>query len=78
MRGLTCNADVKRYSMSPEKAALMRSWMVFWMEDLPRCCIVDGAKMNMSRWRRSHQKRVDKAGDDEEVSAVVIERSIHA
>jgi hypothetical protein len=48
------------------------------MEDLPRCCIVDGAKMNMSRWRRSHQKRVDKAGDDEEVSAVVIERSIHA
>ncbi len=30
-------------------------------------CIVDGEKMSMSRWRRSHQKGVDDAGDDEEV-----------
>ncbi len=28
MRRLTCIADVKRYSMSPEKAALILSWMV--------------------------------------------------
>ena len=45
----------------------MRSWMVFWMEDLPCCCIVDGAKMSMSRGGRSHKKGADEVGDDEEV-----------
>jgi hypothetical protein len=67
VRRLTCIADGKIYSMSPEKAALIRTLMVVWMEDLPCCCIVDGAKMSMSRWRRSHQKGADDSGDDEEV-----------
>jgi hypothetical protein len=48
------------------------------MEDSPHCCIADGAKMCMSRWRRSHQKEADDAGDDEEVYAVVIDWSIDA
>jgi hypothetical protein len=39
----------------------------FLMEDLPCWCIVDGAKMSMLRWRSSHQKGVDDAGDEEEV-----------
>ncbi len=45
----------------------MQSWIVFWIEDLPCCCIVDEVKMSMLRWRRSHQKGADDAGDDEEV-----------
>ena len=34
----------------------MRSWIVFWIEESERCLRIDGAKMSMSRWRRSHQK----------------------
>jgi hypothetical protein len=67
VRHLTCIADVRRYSMLAEKAASILSWMVVWIEDLPHCCILEGAKMSMLRWRRSHQKGGDDAGDDEEV-----------
>ncbi len=67
VRCLACIADVKRYLMSSKEAALVQLWMVVWMEDLPCCCIVDGAKMSMSRWRRSHQKGADDADDEEEV-----------
>jgi len=42
--------------MSSENAALMRSWIVFCIEESERCLRVDGANMSMSRWRRSHQK----------------------
>ncbi len=42
--------------MSPEKAASMRSRIVLWIDELERWCHVEGAKMSMSRWRRSHQK----------------------
>ena len=49
-------AKLKRYVMSPENAALMRSWIVFCIEESECCLRVDGANMSMSRWRRSHQK----------------------
>jgi len=42
--------------MSPENAASMRSRIVFCIEESERCLRVDGAKISMSRWRRSHQK----------------------
>jgi hypothetical protein len=54
---LHCRCE--RYSMYLEKTASMRLWMVFWMEDLPHWCIVDGVKMSMLRWRSSHQKGAD-------------------
>jgi hypothetical protein len=34
----------------------MRSRIVFCIGESERCLRVDGAKMSMSRWRRSHQK----------------------
>ena len=49
-------AELKRYAMSPENATSMRSLIVFCIEESERCLRVDGAKMSMSRWRRSHQK----------------------
>jgi hypothetical protein len=64
--------------MLPEKAALILSWMVVRIKDSPCCCIVEEAKMSMLRWRRSHQKGADDAGDDEEVQTVVIDQSIDA
>ena len=43
--------------MSPEKAASMQSQIVLWIDKLEHCwCCVEGAKMSMSSWRRSHQK----------------------
>ena len=50
-------AKLNRYAMSPANAALMRSWIVFCIEESEHCLRVDGAHMSMSRWRRSHQKR---------------------
>jgi hypothetical protein len=47
-------AELKRYTMSQENAASMRSRIVFCIEESERCLHVDGAKL--SRWRRSHQK----------------------
>jgi hypothetical protein len=49
-------AELERYAMSPENAASMQSRIVFCIEESERCLLVDGAKMCMSRWRRSHQK----------------------
>jgi hypothetical protein len=42
--------------MSPEKAALIRSQMVSCIEELFHCLRVEGAKISMSRCRRSHQE----------------------
>jgi hypothetical protein len=50
--------------MSPANAAAILLWMHDWMEMLLRCCVVEGAKMSMSRWRSSHQKGADVALDD--------------
>ena len=50
-------AKLKRYAMSPENEASMRPRIVFCIEESEHCLRVDGAKMSMSRWRRSHQKR---------------------
>ena len=41
--------------MSPEKAALIRSWIVPCIEELLRYFRVKGAKISLSRCRRSHQ-----------------------
>ncbi len=41
--------------MSPEKAALIWSWIVSCIEELLHCFRVEGAKISMSRCRRSHQ-----------------------
>lgn len=54
-----------RYSMSPANAAAILSWMQDWMGTLLRCCVVEGAKMSMSRWSRSHQKGADAVLDGE-------------
>jgi hypothetical protein len=45
--------------MSPENAALILSWMDALMEEPLHRCQLDGAKINVSRWRRSHQKGAD-------------------
>ena len=45
--------------MSPEKAASIRSRMHICIELLSRLCFVVGAKISMSRWRRSHQNGAD-------------------
>ena len=42
--------------MSPEEVASMQSQIVFWIEELEHCLHVDGKKMSMSRWKRSHKK----------------------
>jgi hypothetical protein len=55
VRRFTCIADSKRYCISPENAALMRSRIHDWIEVLFRCWVVDGEKISMSRCRRSHQ-----------------------
>ena len=36
----------------------MRSRIVSWIDELEHWHSVEGAKMSMSRWRRSHQKGV--------------------
>ena len=45
--------------MSPEKMELMRSRMVCGIELLERSAAVEGARISMSRWNRSHQKGVE-------------------
>ena len=65
----------KRKAMSPQKAASMRSRMVAWMESPCRCCLVAGAKMSMSRWKRSHQKGAESSMDGQEVVALTMARN---
>ena len=55
----TAIADSNKYSMSPANAASIRSRMQCWMDSLLRCWNVEGAKINMSRWRSSHQNGAD-------------------
>ncbi len=59
VRCRTSIAEFKRYSMSPENVASILSRMDAWMNELLHWCRLDGAKINMSRWRRSHQKGAD-------------------
>jgi hypothetical protein len=49
-------AELKRKAMSLQYAALMQSQMVWPMEMLLHCALVDGAKMSILRWKSSHQK----------------------
>ncbi len=46
------------------------------MEVSDRCCRVEGAKMSMSRWRRSHQKGAESSMEEQLVVAVTIARMI--
>ena len=47
------------YSMLPEKIGLILCLMVAWMDWWYRWVEVEGARTNMSRWKRIHQKGVE-------------------
>ena len=64
--------------MSPEKAALMRSRIVSWIDELERWCRVEGAKMSMSRWRKSQQKGAVSLMDQQLVEEMTMARMIKA
>ncbi len=56
----------------------MRSWIVSWIDELERWCHVEGAKMSMSRWRRSHQKGVVSSMDEQLVEEMTMACMIKA
>ena len=68
-------AESIRKEMSPENAASMRSRIVAWMERPLHCFLVAGAKMSMSRWKRSHQKGAESSRDGQEVVATTMARN---
>ncbi len=45
------------YSMSPEKIALLLCLLVVWMDWWSHWVEVEGARTNMSRWKRIHQNQ---------------------
>ncbi len=57
LRLATCTLTRQRWL--PANAASIRSRMQCCMDSEFRCCDVEGAKIYMSRWRRSHQNGAD-------------------
>ena len=64
--------------MSLEKAASMQLRIVSWIDELERWCRVEGAKISMSRWRRSHQKGVVSIMDEQLVEEMTMAHMIEA
>jgi hypothetical protein len=75
---LTCMADSKRYLMSPKKAASMWSCIDDWMDSELCWWVVEGAKISILRWSRSHQIGVELLSWCGVAYAVVIVRRMDA
>ncbi len=56
----------------------MRSWIVSWIGELEHWRRMEGAKMSMSRWRRSHQKGAVSSMDEQLVEETTMAHMIEA
>ncbi len=56
----------------------MRSWIVSWNDELECWRHVEGAKISMSRWRRSHQKGAVSSMDEQLVEEMTMAHKIKA
>ncbi len=56
----------------------MRLQIVSWIDELERWHRVEGAKMSMSRWRRSHQKGAVSSMDEQLVEEMTMAHMIEA
>jgi hypothetical protein len=56
----------------------MRSRIDSWIDELECWRRVEGAKMSMSRWRRSHQKGVESSMDEQLVEEMTMACMIKA